>query len=454
VLATLVLATLVLAVATAALAGPPGRWTPVSKGSLQASDEAGVARTPDSVLHVAWVRRGLSISALWQTRIGSDGGTLGLDAVAGGLSDVGSPALTASPDGGQRAFFFARAADGTGSDLRVAASPPNGGWTLVPDPLAHVAGPTVPTVSAAATRDGAPIVAWSTGTQLRYRFGVDPGAAGAAVSAGGCCASAVRPAVDAVTGQVYLAWASSVPGATGIFVEAVDRGGPTRPKVFATGSSAKKRNAAVLPDGRVALSARLGQPGVFLAYTSGFPKVRAINLLQAGARRLVIRIKAPLAAHVVLAPAPQGRLWLAWSRAGKLYAVRTNRAVSRLGAIREIPIRRGARAVEQLDGDGAGGPLDLVASFATRAGAVALWHQQVLPGLTLSISATPVKNGPTRYLFKVSDAGEPVANATVVVGKQSLTTGLAGTVVLSTTDHPTSATASKLGYAPASTPVP
>ena len=57
-------------------------------------------------------------------------------------------------------------------------------------------------------------------------------------------------------------------------------------------------------------------------------------------------------------------------------------------------------------------------------------------------------------MFRVTDAGEPVGNATVKVGKQALTTGLAGTVVLGTTDHPPTATASKLGYAPATTPVP
>jgi len=273
------------------------------------------------------------------------------------------------------------------------------------------------------------------------------------LNAGGCCAAAVRPAVDQTTGQAYVAWGSSAPGATGIFVQAVDRHGVTGPKVFATGSATKKRNAAVLPDGRVALTGRLGQRGVYLAYTTGFPKVRAVNVLKVGARKLVFTVKAPGGAHVALAAAAQGRLWLAWTQDGTVYATRTNRDATRLGEIREIPLRKGATGVAQLDGDGTGGALDLVATLVSR-GNVAIWHQQVLPGLTLGVTATTVKNGPTRYLFRVTDAGEPVANASVKVGKQSLTTGLSGTVTLSTGDHPATATASKLGYAPATTPMP
>jgi len=450
-LAAAVIAT--LAVATGAAAGPPGKWTPLSKGELASSDQTGLARTPDGTLHVAWQRRGATASALWQTRVAATGRTLGSEPIAPGLSEGGLPALTTGPDGALRAFFFARTPDGTAADLHVVASPAGGGWTVGADALAQVVGPAAPAVGAAAARDGTPVAAWSTGTQIRYRYGVDPANQGSVVGAGGCCASGVQPAVDQVSGKTYIAWASSVPGATGVFVQAVDRAGPTRPKVFATGSATKKRNAAVLPDGRVALTARQGSPGVFLAYTSGFPVVRRILVLQAGARALVLEVEAPGAAHVTLAAAPQGRLWLAWSLDGVIYAARTNRDVSRLGVVRKIAIRRGSRAVDQLQGDGSGGSLDLVASLEAR-GAASFWHQQVLPGLSLEIKATTPTDSPTRYLFRVTDAGDPVANATVRVGKQSLTTGLSGTVTLVTTDHPDTATASKLGFAPATSPLP
>ena len=314
--------------------------------------------------------------------IDSDGRTLGAEPIAPGLSEGGPPALTATPDGALRSFFFARAPDGTATNLLVASAPVGGGWTVGSDPLAQAVGVTVPAVGAASARDGTPVAAWPVGTQVRYRYGIDPGAQVAALGVGGCCASGAQPAVDQVTGQAYIAWASSAAGATGIYVQAVDRAGPSRPKVFATGSATKTRDAAVLPDGRVAIAARLGAPGVYLAYTSGFPKVRGVYLLRAGARKLVLKIKALGVGHVALAAAPQGRLWLLWSRGGTIFATRTDRAASHLGAVREIPIRRGSKEIDQLEGNGSGGPLDVIA-LLVRGAAVSLWHQQVLPGLSL-----------------------------------------------------------------------
>ena len=442
-----------LAAATAA-AGPPGRWTPVSKGSPTGSDEVGIARTPDGVLHVAWQRRGVSATAYWHTLIGADGQTTGADPIAPGLSDGGSPALTSGPDGTLRAFFFIRTPDGTSANLRLAAQQPNGPWSVASNPLAQAVGSAPPSVGAGAARDGTPVVAWATGSRVRYRVGVDPGTPSVALGAGGCCALGAQAAVDQVTGQAYVAWASTAAGATGVYVQAVDRSGADRPRVFATGSANKKRDAAVLPDGRVALAARVGNPGVYLAYTSGFPKVRSIDLLSVGARTLVRSVKAPGASHVMLASGAQGRLWLAWSRGATIFAARTNRDATRLGAIRQIPLRKGSRLVDELQGDGSGGPLDVVANLANRDGSANVWHQQVLPGLTLAITAGAPTGGVTKYVFRVTDAGEPVENATVKVGKQTLTTGQAGTVALATGDRPPNATASKLGYAPATTPLP
>jgi len=442
-----------VALATTAAAGLPGHWTPVSKGLVESSDEAGLARTADGVLHVVWQRRAATTAALWQTRVSADGAPLGMGPAAAHLARPGSPALTAAAGGALDAFTFVQTADGTAADLLHVTASPSGEWTVGAAPLAHVATDVAPAVGAATTRDGTPVVAWSAGSQVRYRYGLDPAAASPALGAGGCCASGVQPAVDQATGQTYVAWASSAAGAMGVFVQAVDRGGPTRPKVFATGSANKKRNRAILPDGRVALAARTGAPGVFLAYSTGYPKVRGVSLLHVGVRKIVLHVDAPDAASVVLAAAPQGRLWLAWSRGGAIYASRTNRSATRLGAIRKVPLRRGAQAIDHLQGESGLGALDLVAGFESR-GHASFWHQRVLPGLSLAIQASGPQTGAMRYVFKVTEAGEPVPNATVRVGKQTLTTGLAGVVALETTDRPTSATATKLGYAPATTALP
>jgi len=443
-----------LLAAAAAIAGPPGQWTPVSKGSPTSSDEVGLARSPDGVLHVVWQRRGASVTAYWHTQIGSDGRTTGAEPIAPGLSDGSSPALTSGPDGTLRAFFFIRGADGTSATLRFAARQPNGSWSVASNSLAPSAGEALPAVGAGAARDGTPIVVWTTGIQVHYRVGVDPGVSPIVFGTGGCCPVSAQAAVDQVTGQAYVAWASTAAGGSGVFVQAVDRSGPDHPKVFATGSANKKRTAAVLPDGRVALAARTGNPGVYVAYTSGFPTVRGVDLLRVGARTLVLAVKAPGASHVMLAPGPQGRLWLAWSRGGTIFAARTNRDVTRLGPLRRVSIRKGSKLVDELQGDGYAGPLDIVANLANRDDSAHVWHEQVLPGLTLKITAAAPAAGVTKYVFRVTDAGEPVENATVKVGAQTLTTGLAGTVVLATSDRPPNATASKPGYAPATASLP
>jgi hypothetical protein len=436
----------------AGAAGAAGGWTPVSTGAVQGADVTGIARGTDGVLHVAWVRRGAAASALWQTRIGVDGRTLGSEPIAGGLADPGSPALVAGADGSVRSFVFVQGPDATTANLATAAQTATG-FALAPDPLAQATGAGIPAVAAATARDGTPIVAWAVGTQVRYRIGLDAAAPAVALGAGGCCASATQAAVDQSTGQAFVAWASSAPGSSGVFVQAVDRGGPRRAKVFATGSAAAGRSDAVLPEGRVALASRPGLPGVYLAYTVGFPVARAVQVLRAGARTVVLRVKAPGAGHVVLAGAPQGRLWLVWTRGKAIFAARTNRSATRLGAVRKLALRKGATAVDQLQGDGSTGALDLVATLAGRGGE-RIWHEQLLPGLSLAIAAQGAADAPRRYTFRVTDAGEAVANATVRFGKQTLTTGIAGTVTLTTTDRPVSATATKTGYAPAVTPLP
>jgi hypothetical protein len=192
---------------------------------------------------------------------------------------------------------------------------------------------------------------------------------------------------------------------------------------------------------------------VYLAYTTGFPAVRSISLLNVGARSIARKLKAPGAAHVTLVAAPKGRLWLAWTRRGTIFAARTSRDATRLGRVQEVPMRKGSPVVEQLQGDASAGPLDVVASLASRGGALRIWHRQLLPALTLEVSAQGAADTPRRYVFRVTDAGEPVPNASVKFGKQTLTTGVAGTVTLTTSDRSPTATATKLGYAAATSDV-
>ena len=156
-----------------------------------------------------------------------------------------------------------------------------------------------------------------------------------------------------------------------------------------------------------------------------------------------ITIKADGNEHANVAAAPDGRLWLMWEQNGTIFAARTNRSTTRLGAVNAIRPPSGA-TIYRLNGEGSVGPLDLIANMQA-GGSQALWHQQVWPKLELAASRTG-----NRIVFRVSDAGEPVAAATVKAAGKTLKTAANGRATL--TKAPTGrvkATASKTGYAPA-----
>ena len=136
-----------------------------------------------------------------------------------------------------------------------------------------------------------------------------------------------------------------------------------------------------------------------------------------------------------------------WEQNGTIFAARTNRAASRLGAVNAIRPPSGA-SIYRLNGEGSAGPLDLIANMQA-AGGQAFWHQQVWPKLSLSGS----RSG-TKIVFRVTDAGDAVAGATVKAGGKTLKTNATGRATLAKAPGGrVKATASKAAYAPATATV-
>ena len=413
------------------------------------------ARTADGVLHVVSLRRAGAKLELWQIRIDSDGKLLGSNAILRGWSALANPNLVLSADGGLRLFVGGNHSLGAANaGLVTATAPPEGApWTIQQDPVSHGEDAALADVGATATKDGTPIAVWATPNGLRYRSGVDPAGADVVVPLPGCCASEPNAATDSAKGQSYIAWASSAAQASGILVQPIGPDRVTGQRLYAPGSASKGRAAAVPPGERVAISSRRGAGGVYVAYGVGYPTVKGVALWLVGASRAALRLPVGGAADIALAAAPDGRLWLAWARNGTSYVTRTNRAATRAEPVRAISSPPRTTSIWRVQGEGSLGPLDLVANIDA-VGGTTFWHQQILPLLSLDIRAAAQAGGATRYSFAVTDAGDPVPNATVKVGTQTLTTGLAGTVVLTTTDQPLAAFASKVGYATASARMP
>jgi len=108
--------------------------------------------------------------------------------------------------------------------------------------------------------------------------------------------------------------------------------------------------------------------------------------------------------------------------------------------------RLGRRASGRLNDEGSAGPLDLVANV-NAGGLQGFWHQQVLPRLQLVGSSRTSGKGRV-VTFRVLDAGDPVAAATVRAGGRTPRTSAKGTATLrQARSVRVQATASKTGFA-------
>jgi hypothetical protein len=149
---------------------------------------------------------------------------------------------------------------------------------------------------------------------------------------------------------------------------------------------------------------------------------------------------------VIVAQGSEGRLWVMWSRGERFYFRRTNPAATRVGAVVSFAGPRGLDSIWALQGNGTLGLLDVLANVTTRGGGtqLATWHTQVRPGLTLTATPGDV------VVFRVTDAGDPVAGARVRVAGRALTTDASGRASADLPAEIHTAEATRTGYTRAS----
>ena len=261
---------------------------------------------------------------------------------------------------------------------------------------------------------------------------------------GNCCGYQPDLATDAASGQTFVGWYSNATNDSGLFVQGVSPGGTTGAKQLVPGSATADRKSSLSIDQRFPIAARVGG-GVYVGSGAGYPTYATVNLWRVGTGAPVLTIPARGAQDVNIAAAPEGRLWLMWHRNNRLYVTRTNKAATRVGPAFSIAGPGGASTTWKLAGDGSLGPLDVVASV-TNGDGLATWHTQVLPRLQLRAAG-----GKKRAVLMVTDAGDPVASATVRVGGKRLTTSAAGTAATALKPGRFAATATKAGYGGAAT---
>ncbi|MGH3128379.1 MAG: hypothetical protein ACRDPX_10700, partial [Gaiellaceae bacterium] len=369
----------VLVLVPSAQAGPRGQWTRLP-GTVINFAEPGLERTGDGVLHVVYTRKNGTKEELTHLEV-SAGGKVGAAAVAlGGWETMSHPDLLRMPDGSLRAFFGGIRSINTGetnNSMNTATAPASGSpWTLKLGKAAQSTSAYATGVAGAGlAKDGTPISAWSGSPGLGFHYGIDASTPDGKIPSSGCCLYTPEIAVDSASGQAWVGFHSNEDAGPGLYVNAIGPGGPQGGRRLAQGSVVGK--SSIYPGNRASLTGRIGAGGVYLVYGQGYPTFKTLALWKVDSAKPQLVLKADRNEHANIAAAPDGRLWLMWEQNGTIFAARTNRAASRLGAVNAIRPPSGA-SIYRLNGEGSAGPLDLIANMQA-AGGQALWHQQVWP---------------------------------------------------------------------------
>jgi hypothetical protein len=428
---------LLLALPGAALATTPGHWDPVTSADGLNIDQVATLRTPDGQLHVIWHRKtpGNSANADLMQTVMAPNGTVGApQTLVTDWAGIGDPAIVRASDGQLLVFAAAqRSIDSSDPIQNVAlwsSSDSGASWTLSPTDVAKGAGFSDP-MGATIGSDGAtPFFAWSTTFGLFVHRGTDPSVASGNFhdAAGlGCCGYYPGAALDSTAGQLVVAWYALVSQGNGVYAQQVDEatGNPTSSLIRMPGTG-----DSVSPLQRVGVAARPGKPGVFVVYGGGGANETKVLLWRFGAPGSTeLAGGAAMLREPAIAATPDGRLWVAWTSKNRIYARRSNPAVTTWGATTSIAARKGTGTVYKVALDAQAGALDVFGAFEPTGGStVQTWHSQMQPGLTLTASPSKLKAGgsPHKVTLRVTDAGSPVKGATVKVGGKTAKTGAGG----------------------------
>lgn len=428
-------------------AGRPGVWTPISAADGDNTDQVGLARTADGKLHVAWQRKtpGNNVhDDVLQTVVAENGTAGAPQTIASNWVGIGSPSLALAADGSLLLVAGGTQTTDLGSIDSIAAwRSTDGGATWSAPARATPAGGFADDLGLAFGSDGVtPFIGWGSTYGLFAHRGLDPAVPAGDFQGGAgfsCCGYSPGIARDEASGRLVVAWHSNATGHLGVFAQQIDQatGNPVGTPALMPGSTTTYNGS---PETSYSIAhtpivGRPGRAGLYIAYAGGYPTTTRVVVWPYGAARSsVAATRQEGVGDVGIATTPEGRLWVFWSGGGRVWARRSNTAATRWGAVTSTPVRRGTQTVFKLDGDAQSGLLDLFGAFAGSSPSVQTWHTQLRAGLTLAATPARARAGARsiqNIRLRVTDAGEPVAGATVRLGRARGFTGAAGTVTLS-----------------------
>jgi MFS family permease len=436
-----------LSAAGPAAAGSPGRWDVLVEGdgTPTVASEVGLARTGDGTLHVAWRHEtGPLVGDIRVRSVSSAGQARPAATVVSGWGLTADPALVAAP-GGLRVFFAAATPI---EGLLSATAPAVGSPWSAPALVVNEAFSGERTPGVALAPDGTPLATWYSGGDVVVHRGVSPGSVHTLAPGG----TNSRPnIVTDASGRVWVAWCRFQGGPLGVLVQQVDpgSGAPVGAAFQLPGSATEFQGTShatcileSVVNRREPLVARV-RGGVFVAGATGYPSQEQLVVWRIDGPGQVGSVVVARATGVQhsrpdLAADPEGRIWVAWiqQRGGvnRIVARRSNPAGTVFGApVSTAPPGGFVNASMNLAAQSA--RLDVVGLITRPNSTNAVQHTQLLPGLSLRATPSTFRRGRRQTIvFRVEDAGVPVAGARVTVGRSRATTNAAGraTIVVTT----------------------
>lgn len=421
--AALIASALLLVTAGAGQSAPSSVFHKLATLNSGSTPQFALARTADGKLHMVWQTgpptgepKGLASITI------SAAGKIGPQVQALSGWDPGIPGLLVEPNGSLEAVFGAispgnvsavwgvNSGDGGATwsaPVNVAGGGPNESLAYGSDVTAVLAGTT-------------PIVTLPQAGNLVVQQGLGGGSPSAQIndSAHGAVGG-VSTAVDGKTGEAVASWSSLNANADVIQGVAPAVGSPQK-------VPGPLKNSVVL-------AGRDQGAGVFAAYSTDNKHVR---LLRYGGGSVAVGSHAGVTPQVLgVATGLAGRIWVMWgdTNGGGIAVTRSNKAVTRFESIQHV--NPNSFSLWRLAGDGRLGPLDLIVHQTPNSKESPLRaeaeYARILPLLSVTFAKTPIKNkkGKTiawKVVVKVTDAGDPVPNATVTLGKITKSTNSSG----------------------------
>jgi hypothetical protein len=422
-----------LIAACAAPSANAATWKRVTTPDGASTDQVGLARTADGVLHVVWSHpTGPNTEDLNHTAISRAGRIGATNPIQSGWTGFTNAAVVVDP-GGLRAFWGGfRSTDSSDPqrETNTALSPDGGtGWVLQPGQVNPDGAQSYASNTAATVRaDGTTMQAFAGTLGTWVHAGLSPATSNFDYQ-GSLGPYGYEPNLTTDrTDRTALAWFSSGANRHGVLVQFVEPdGSPSGDPMTMPGTG--DMTLGML--GRTPLAA-LG-PNPYVAY----PTPNRIRVWRVGASNAPVigRIGGSGSPAVAIAPTADGRLWILWTKGfgdPDVYARRTNVGARKFGAVVNAGHPRDALQAYKVDASAVGGVVDILGNFNIGTATTAVTsHRRIRPGLTLKARPRAVRRGePTDVRFTVLDAGDPVRGARVRADGKSARTNGEGRVTL------------------------